>query len=120
MCLLTNSSSSDAGRENSNQERPAGRYIDVVKSVQKSETNQNSAAAGLTISDVRTFLCFLRRSDLNQQNRLFLAYDVWRLTHVPSPFARKDIARAVDAVDVTTPGSTPYQPSAEYWTETAI
>ena len=58
-----------------------------------------------TTSYIRTFLRFLRWSDLNDQDlALFVPRTpCWRLAHLPPRLAWEDVRRAIDAIDVTTP-----------------
>jgi len=67
--------------------------------------SSNAHTRTSTTSHVRTFLRFLRWSDLNDQD---LARSVphtpcYRLAHLPPRLAWEDVRRAIDAVDVTTP-----------------
>jgi site-specific recombinase XerD len=67
--------------------------------------SSNAHTRTSTTSHVRTFLRFLRWSDLNDQD---LARSVphtpcYRLAHLPPRLAWEDVRRAIDAIDVTTP-----------------
>ena len=56
-------------------------------------------------SCARTFLRFLRWSDLNSQDlaRFVPRTPCWRQAHLPPRLAWEDVRRVIDAIDVTTP-----------------
>jgi integrase/recombinase XerD len=58
-----------------------------------------------TTSHTRTFLRFLRWSDLNSQDlaRFVPRTPCWRLAHLPPRLPWEDVRRTIDAVDATTP-----------------
>jgi len=58
-----------------------------------------------TTSYTRTFLRFLRWSDLNSQDlaRFVPRTPCWRLAHLPPRLPWEDVRRTIDAIDATTP-----------------
>jgi site-specific recombinase XerD len=66
-------------------------------------SSKNSTRSGST-SHARTFLRFLRWSDLNDQDlaRFVPRTPCWRLTHLPPRLPWEDVRRAIDAIDLTT------------------
>lgn len=58
-----------------------------------------------TTTYVRTFLRFLRWSDLSSQDlvRFVPRIPCWRMAHLPSRLAWEDVRRVINAIDVTTP-----------------
>jgi len=65
-------------------------------------SSKNSTRSGST-SHARTFLRFLRWSDLNDQDlaRFVPRTPCWRLAHLPPRLPWKDVRRAIDAIDLT-------------------
>ena len=65
----------------------------------------NDYTRSSTTSYTRTFLRFLRWSDLNSQDlaRFVPRTPCWRLAHLPPRLPWEDVRRAIDAIDVTTP-----------------
>jgi len=75
----------------------------VVQHLLSLSTNDYTRAS--TTSYARTFLHFLRWSDLNSQDlaRFVPRTAHWRLAHLPPRLSWEDVRRAIDAIDVTTP-----------------
>jgi site-specific recombinase XerD len=75
----------------------------LVQHLLSLSTNDNTRSS--TTSHVRTFLHFLRWSDRNQQDLACFVprTPCWRLAHLPPQLAWKDVRRAIDTIDVTTP-----------------
>ena len=67
-------------------------------------SNNDSTRSWIT-SHTRTFLRFLRWSDLNSQDlaRFVPRTPCWRLAHLPPQLSWEDVTRVIDAIDVTTP-----------------
>ena len=65
----------------------------------------NDYTRSSTTSYTRTFLRFLRWSDLNSQDlaRFVPRTPCWRLAHLPPRLAWEDVRRMIDAIDVTAP-----------------
>jgi site-specific recombinase XerD len=65
----------------------------------------NQGTQSKTTTSVRTFLRFLRWSDLAQQDlaRFVPRTPCWRLVHVPPRLAWADVKRAIATIDVATP-----------------
>lgn len=65
----------------------------------------NDYTRSSTTSYIRTFLRFLRWSDLTDQDlaRFVPRTPCWRLAHLPPRLAWEDVRRTIDAIDVTTP-----------------
>ena len=66
-------------------------------------SNQHTRSA--ITSHTRTFLRFLRWSDLNSRDlaRFVPRTPCWRLAHLPPRLPWEDVRRVIDAIDVTTP-----------------
>jgi integrase/recombinase XerD len=75
----------------------------MVQHLLSLSTNDYTRASN--ISYVRTFLHFLRWSDLNSQDlaRFVPRTAHWRLAHLPPRLSWEDVRRVIDAIDVTTP-----------------
>jgi site-specific recombinase XerD len=75
----------------------------LVQHLLSLSTNDRTRAS--TTSYIRTFLRFLRWSDLNSQDlaRFVPRTPCWRLAHLPPRLAWEDVRRIVDAIDVTAP-----------------
>jgi site-specific recombinase XerD len=75
----------------------------VVEHLLSLSTNDYTRAS--TTSYTRTFLRFLRWSDLNSQDlaRFVPRTPCWRLAHLPPRLPWEDVRRAIVAIDVTTP-----------------
>jgi integrase/recombinase XerD len=75
----------------------------MVRHLLSLSTNDYTRAS--TTSYVRTFLHFLRWSDLNSQDlaRFVPRTAHWRLAHLPPRISWEDVRRVIDAIDATTP-----------------
>jgi site-specific recombinase XerD len=75
----------------------------VVQHLLSLSTNDYTRAS--TTTYVRTFLHFLRWSDLNNQDlaRFVPRTAHWRLAHLPPRLSWEDVRRAIDSIDVTAP-----------------
>jgi site-specific recombinase XerD len=75
----------------------------LVKHLLSLSTN-DSTLSSIT-SCIRTFLRFLRWSDLNSQDlaRFVPRTPCWRLAHLPPRLLWEDVRRVIDAIDVTKP-----------------
>jgi len=75
----------------------------VVEHLLSLSTNDYTRTS--TTSYTRTFLRFLRWSDLNSQDlaRFVPRTPCWRLAHLPPRLPWEDVSRTIGAIDVTTP-----------------
>ncbi len=75
----------------------------LVEHLLSLSTNDHTRSS--TTSHTRTFLRFLRWSDLNSQDlaRFVPQTPCWRLAHLPPRLSWKDVRRVIDAIDVRTP-----------------
>jgi len=80
-----------------------GEHVLAVVEHLLSMSSKDSTRSGST-SYARTFLRFLRWSDLNDQDlaRFVPRTPCWRLAHLPPRLPWEDVRRAIDAIDLTT------------------
>lgn len=77
--------------------------LDLVQHLLSLSANHYTRSS--TTTSVRTFLRFLRWSDLTGQDlaRFVPRTPCWRLAHLPSRLPWENVRRAIEAIDVTTP-----------------
>lgn len=75
-------------------------FVEYLLSMSAKDSTRSSST-----SYARTFLRFLRWSDLNDQDlaRFVPRTPCWRLAHLPPRLPWEDVRRAIDAIDTTTP-----------------